>query len=842
MYRWSFAAGEQTLDELAFSGAFDDHGLDSDHDGLYDSLVVRVGVQVAASGTYALSGRLVDRAGEPVAAAGTQLELGAGAHFAALIFDGAQIGGRGMDGPFILTGLTLTRVDGSGPFPTRTWMDAYRTFAYQTGQFPAPLRFGGLPDLQVDPGSRLEPALNVHDYAQHAILAPDQLTYTLVQNTFLEAGVTLEPDGDLRVVPDPGWPSALEGYPGLPGWTGVTRITLQASDGTNSVQDSFDVKVGWGQNIYLPVVTREMAPGTPQSAPDGWRTAIFDDFEEPPEARWGLIGPGSEYFWSRRDCSAYSGSYSFWPFGGAMLPALPLDCGAPYLNSERIAAVTLPEYSLLQNMTVNLKYARAAELTMKVQTDLAPGDQLCALVEGGATYNLANYAGVCRSGQTAGWEDLALDLAAVPDLGSLLGAQDVRVAVDFRSDAAGTRPFGAYVDDLRVRACLDGLPCEGLAAAPAAPPLVTGPLGGFTETVLQAALGMEAGGRLHALWTGELPYFDEEPARRRFVFYATSTDGVHWTRARALNTEGADPQIAVDDVHGRVHLMYTAYGQGVLHHTVSAGTVSAPSQVGTGLRPHLAVDPATGAAHAVWHEFYLQPLEAPQTWTGRYRTWYAAWESGKWSDRREVINNPDTFSARVAAAPGGGVMLAWFQDWQRSAGDGTTPGDPIVARTAYGDTPGAFSLRQAAHALYPPPERDESIHLVFSGGDGAYYLASAHLMWPGHYRTYRYRWENGAWSGPLDVSQNTSGTAVPVYAGAAADRPHTVYLYSLDGSLYQRAESGGVLGAQQPLSAYLAARGYTGDPLAYFTGPAGELHLLVAGTYNGTSGLFYVRP
>jgi hypothetical protein len=67
--------------------------------------------------------------------------------------------------------------------------------------------------------------------------------------------------------------------------------------------------------------------------------------------------------------------------------------------------------------------------------------------------------GVCRFGKTNGWEDLSLDLTKVPTLGSLLGNENVRVAVKFTANESGSRPGGVYVDDARVRLCPQGLTC-----------------------------------------------------------------------------------------------------------------------------------------------------------------------------------------------------------------------------------------------------------------------------------------------------------------------------------------------------------------------------------------------
>ena len=165
-----------------------------------------------------------------------------------------------------------------------------------------------------------------------------------------------------------------------------------------------------------------------------------------------------------------------------------------------------------------------------------------------------------------------------------------------------------------------------------------------------------------------------------------------------------------------------------------------------------------------------------------------------------------------------------------------------MPRTAYGTTPGSYGLRQAAHELYPQPERDESIHLTFVPGADAFVLACDHFMWPGHSRVYRYLWKDGAWSEPLDVVGNVDNWATPVYVGAATDSAQVTYVYSYNSTWYIRTEINGVLGEAQSVAAYLAARGYSGTALAFFVDAGGDLHVVVSGAKDGVAGFYYVRP
>jgi hypothetical protein len=384
----------------------------------------------------------------------------------------------------------------------------------------------------------------------------------------------------------------------------------------------------------------------------------------------------------------------------------------------------------------------------------------------------------------------------------------------------------------------------GDAVAPrtaVAAPLASGNIGGYVEQVNEVALAVESNGRIHALWTGVLnPYF------KTFAFYSTSTDGVNWTPYQILNYwQAYEPQIVVDDVHHRVHLVYRSNYDGIVYHTVTNGVVSAPTVLDSDgvVSPHLAVDATTGFVYAVWRQGYMYLLDDGITSAWRQRTWYAYWNGSAWSGRLRKINDGDTCYSSIAAAPGGRVMLAWFQRCTQTAGGATDPGEPNVPRTAYGDSnPNKFPLRQAVSDFYSIPEKDDTILFTYSPGDDKFYLAAEHLMWPGHSIIYRYTWQNGTWSAPLDLVMNTDNWAAPVYVGAASNLAQVTYVYNYNDSLQMRTESNGVLGAPQALADYLTARGYAGTPQGFFTDRAGNLHMSVVGTKNGTVGFYYVRP
>jgi len=856
---WAFTTGETTPD-LTFTGSYADWGDDTDGDGMYDRLVIRVGVQVTETGRYILRGTLTDTDGESIAPADLTVTLTAGAHFLDLAFDGASIGGRGVDGPYTLTELILHRMVTSQTttLTSTAQQDAYRTFAYPAERFPSPLHFAGLPDVLLIPGTAALDAFNARDYAQHTTLASDQLSYTVMLNTNPQMDIALQSSGAVVLTP--------ETY-----WQGNTLVTIRASDGVYTVQDTFEATVGWPHKVYLPVVLRSDGIAVPLNA---WITYLHDGFEsdtigwsryswtykegDPPPGGFG------SYQWDISECRAYAGQQSAWAYGGGDDGEL-LPCGAAYPDAYSMGTM------LNRAMPINLKYVTKGEYSAKVWTNLATDDAVClkvAVIESEYCFDswpVGDYYGVCQTGVTNGWEDLTLDLTNVPTLGNVLGQERVCVQVAFEADIDDSRPEGAYVDDVSMRICPEGLAdsCAGAAgvAPPTTTPLVAGNIGGYPEVVDEAALAVDAGGRAHALWTGKL-----NPNFQKYVFYSSSPDGVTWTPYQVLSYWGGrEPQIAIDNIHGRVHLAY-ANDEGIVHHTVTNGVVSAPTVVapektyylpgfslpsGGVAWPSLAVAEKTGVAYLTWDEVYYVKT-AYATYTLRHRTWYAYWnddpadvaaaDSGGWSAPLRKINDEDTFYSTIIAAPDGQTMMAWFQRWEQSSGGGTGPGDPIVARTAYGTEPGSFPLRQATHALYPEPERDESIVLTYSGGDDSFVLASDHFMWPGHSLVYRYVWKDGAWSEPLDVAENTDGWGVPRYVGAAADTPLIRYVYTDNWGLKTRTEMNGALSPAQNIDDYLSARGYTGSPLTFFTDAAGGLHMIISGEKSGVMGFFYVQP
>jgi len=93
-----------------FSGTVTDHGVDADGDGLYERLVVEVGVEVGVAAAYRVFGTLVDGAGTAIEQLRVEQQLEPGPQAVSLAFDGALLFAFGRDGPYLAEDLVLEDV------------------------------------------------------------------------------------------------------------------------------------------------------------------------------------------------------------------------------------------------------------------------------------------------------------------------------------------------------------------------------------------------------------------------------------------------------------------------------------------------------------------------------------------------------------------------------------------------------------------------------------------------------------------------------------------------------------------------------------------------------------
>jgi len=235
------------------------------------------------------------------------------------------------------------------------------------------------------------------------------------------------------------------------GWgeSGYMRIARGVSNiGYNASYVVYNGATATFKN-YLPLVLK------PADA-SGWVTILSEGFEETfPGVWWVYDGDGTtngEYYWGKRACRPYAGSYSGWGVG-AGLNGASLGCDSYYPNYA---------YSWMQYGPFSLVDATAAELRFKLWLN-TPGypDRLSYYASIDGNYFYGYY-----SNPTGGWTERVMDLSNVYTLGNLLGQPNVWIAFRFYSDASTNGAEGAYLDDILLRKCPSGATCSVGASLP----------------------------------------------------------------------------------------------------------------------------------------------------------------------------------------------------------------------------------------------------------------------------------------------------------------------------------------------------------------------------------------
>ncbi|RLF35985.1 MAG: hypothetical protein DRN03_04260, partial [Thermoplasmata archaeon] len=143
---YSYKNFERPLAE--FTGVYSDYGLDTDGDGLYNYLVIEVGVNITNAGIYSIEGWLYDSDQNYIIWANNSTYLDVGSQLVTLDFDGIIIYRHGVDGPYNLSYIALYDENGT-LIDAQT--DAYVTFPYNYSDFSSPNAF--LSDVYSDYGT-----------------------------------------------------------------------------------------------------------------------------------------------------------------------------------------------------------------------------------------------------------------------------------------------------------------------------------------------------------------------------------------------------------------------------------------------------------------------------------------------------------------------------------------------------------------------------------------------------------------------------------------------------------------------------------------------------------------
>lgn len=134
---------------ITLTGVRGDAGQDLNGNGLFDRLSVTLGVDLATSGFYEWSARLVDRNGAELGFATGAGNLAAGSASVNLSFDGRPIGVNGLDGPYFLRSFLMASPSGANvvsPFAGETSALAASRFEGYTARQPADLNGDGVVD------------------------------------------------------------------------------------------------------------------------------------------------------------------------------------------------------------------------------------------------------------------------------------------------------------------------------------------------------------------------------------------------------------------------------------------------------------------------------------------------------------------------------------------------------------------------------------------------------------------------------------------------------------------------------------------------------------------------
>lgn len=115
--------------------SYTDMGVDYDGNGKYESLLFSLDVDIDVAETYVVVATLADQEGTPIHAVGRQLDLDVGTQAIELEFYGQAIASHGSDGPYVISSISLLRLDGTlvdyHPHAHTTQVYSWTDFEYE---------------------------------------------------------------------------------------------------------------------------------------------------------------------------------------------------------------------------------------------------------------------------------------------------------------------------------------------------------------------------------------------------------------------------------------------------------------------------------------------------------------------------------------------------------------------------------------------------------------------------------------------------------------------------------------------------------------------------------------
>lgn len=132
--REDFGIATVSRSNSSLTGTFSDTGLDSNGNGLFDELLVRLDINITDPGTFRVLGRLSDGAGNELVA-NAVATLGSGVSQVVLHFDGSTLFRNAVNGPYSLSLVRLAEDGENDLLPVEEQTGVYATTAYAFTQF-----------------------------------------------------------------------------------------------------------------------------------------------------------------------------------------------------------------------------------------------------------------------------------------------------------------------------------------------------------------------------------------------------------------------------------------------------------------------------------------------------------------------------------------------------------------------------------------------------------------------------------------------------------------------------------------------------------------------------------
>ncbi len=177
-----------------------------------------------------------------------------------------------------------------------------------------------------------------------------------------------------------------------------------------------------------------------KQAPGNWITVLNEDFEDDFPGAWQVSSDDGQYYWGKRSCLAYAGTYSGWAVGGGPQGSV-LACNSSYPNNAA-SGMGYGPFSLTGATAAEIRF----KLWLNTEWNGDVHDSFCVW----ASRDGGNFGGVCHWGYSGGWSDQILDLTG------LAGEPNVWIAFGFYSNSSVNQPVGAYIDNVIVRKCVEG--------------------------------------------------------------------------------------------------------------------------------------------------------------------------------------------------------------------------------------------------------------------------------------------------------------------------------------------------------------------------------------------------